>query len=116
MPNSMESLLELIGLIVIFAVVLVVCYFTTRFVAGKQVGQRRLGNFEPIETYAITQNKYLQLVRMGSKYIVISVSKDTVSYITELEESEVCRLQHDASVQGKSFKELLATLTKDKTK
>ncbi len=116
MPTTLESVIELIGLILIFVVVLVACYFTTRFVAGKQMGQKKVGNFEVIETYAIAQNKYLQLVRMGSKYIVISVTKDAIRFVTELEEDDVCRMQTDLSAKGKSFKEILASFSKDKEK
>lgn len=76
--------------------------------------QKRIGNFEVIETFALAQNKYLQLVRMGNKYVVISVAKDSVQFVTELEESEVCRLQKEAPVQGKTFKEILSGLTKEK--
>ena len=115
MPTTFESVIELIGLILIFAVVLVVCYFTTRFVAGRQMAQKKMGNFEVVETFAIAQNKYLQLIRMGNKYVVISVAKDTVNFVTELDESEVCHVQTEPSFQGKSFKEILSKFSKDKT-
>ena len=110
--NSMQSLLELLGLILIFAIVLVVCYYTTRFVAGRQLVQKKIGNFEIVETFAISQNKYLQLIRMGNKYVVISVAKDSVTFITELEESEVCQIPKVTSMSGKSFKEVLSGLSK----
>jgi len=63
MPSTVQSIIELVGLIIIFVIVLVVCYYTTRFVAGRQVAQKKLGNFEVIEAYPIAQNKYLQLIR-----------------------------------------------------
>jgi len=110
--NSLQSLFELLGLILIFVIVLVVCYYTTRFVAGRQLVQKKMGNFEVVETFPIAQNKYLQLIRMGNKYVVISVSKDAVSYITEIEEAEVCQIQNNKSASGKSFTELLSGLTK----
>ena len=112
--STFESILELIGLLIIFVIVLVACYFVTRLVAGKQMLQKKVGNFEVIETFAISQNKYLQLVRMGNKYVVISVSKDAIAFVTELDESEVCRMQKPASAEGKSFKEILSSFTKEK--
>ena len=112
--NSLQSLFELLGLILIFVIVLVVCYYTTRFVAGRQLVQKKMGNFEVVETFPIAQNKYLQLIRMANKYIVISVSKDSVTYITELEEEQVCQIQNNAAVSGKSFMEVLSGLTKKK--
>ena len=110
--NSIQSLFELLGLILIFVIVLVVCYYTTRFVAGRQLVQKKMGNFEVVETFAIAQNKYLQLIRMGNKYVVISVSKENISFITEIDETEICQMQNNTTVPGKSFKELLSGLTK----
>lgn len=109
--NSIQSLFELLGLLLVFVIVLVVCYYTTRFVAGRQLVQKKKGNFEIVETFAISQNKYLQLIRMGNKYVVISVAKDTVNFVTELDETEVCQIQNE-SMSGKSFKEVLSGLSK----
>ena len=110
--NSLQSLFELFGLILIFVIVLVVCYYTTKFVAGRQLVQKKIGNFEIVETFAIAQNKYLQLIRMGNKYVVISVTKDSINVITELEEAEICQIQNNVSVSGKSFKEILSGFTR----
>ena len=112
--NSIQSLFELLGLILIFVIVLVVCYYTTRFVAGRQLVQKKMGNFEVVETFPIAQKKYLQLIRMGDKYIVISVSKDAITYITEIEEEQVCRIQNSTQMSGKNFREVLSGLTKKK--
>ena len=110
--NSLQSLFELFGLILIFVIVLVVCYYTTKFVAGRQLVQKKIGNFEIVETFAIAQNKYLQLIRMGNKYVVLSVTKDSVNVITELEGAEVCQVQKEVFVSGKSFKEILSGFTR----
>lgn len=112
--GSIQSIIELLGLIIVFVIVLVVCYYTTKFVAGKQLGQKKMGNFEIVETFAISQNKYLQLIRMGNKYVVISVSKDSVRFITELDENEVCRMKKSEAMSGKSFKEVLSGLVKNR--
>lgn len=111
--SSTQNLLELLGLILVFVIVLVVCYFTTKFVASRQLVQKKIGNFEVVETFAIAQNKYLQLIRMGNKYVVISVAKDAVTFITELEESEVCQIQKSTFMSGKNFREVLSGLSKN---
>ena len=113
--STTQSLVELLGLILIFVIVLVVCYFTTKFVAGRQLVQKKVGNFEIVETFALSQNKYLQLIRMGNKYVVISVTKDSVSFVTELDESEICQIPKNTSVSGKSFKEVLSGFSKKPT-
>ena len=112
--DSIQSLFELLGLILIFVIVLVVCYYTTKFVAGRQMVQKKMGNFEVVETFASAQNKYLQLIRMGKKYVVLSVAKDSVNFITELDAEEICQIQKATELSGKSFKEILSGLTKKK--
>ena len=111
--STTKSLFELLGLIIIFIIVLVVCYYTTKFFAGRKLVQKKIGNFEVLESFSIAQNKYLQLIRMGNKFIVISVTKDSVSFVTELDESEVCRVQKSTSMSGKNFKEVLSGLSKN---
>ena len=114
MPSTVQNVIELLSLIIIFSIVLAVCYFTTKFIAGRQLVQKKIGNFEVIETFPIAQNKYLQLIKMGTKYIVISVTKDTITYITELNAEEVCQMQKNTTViAGKNFKEVLSGFLKD---
>ena len=74
MPTTVQNVIELLSLIVIFIIVLVVCYFTTKFVAGRQLVQKKVGNFEVIETFPLAPNKYLQLIKMGKKYHMIDNS------------------------------------------
>ena len=114
MPTKVQSIIELLSLIIVFIIVLIVCYFTTRFVAGKQTMQKKIGNFDMIETFPIAQNKYLQLIKMGQKYVVMSVTKDTITYITELNQEEICQMQKSSTgMSGKNFKEVLSGFLKD---
>lgn len=110
--STWESLLELLGVIIIFIIVVVACYYTTRFVAGKQVKNRRNGNIELIETYSIAQNKYLQLLKVGKKYIVISVSKDNITLLTELNEDEIEKFENNPVQPQVSFKEVFNNILK----
>ena len=112
MPNTVESLIELLGLILVFVLVVVVCHFTTKFVAGRQLSYKKAGNFEIIETFPLAQNKYLQLVRAGNKYVVIAVSKDSIISVTELEDTEVIIPEKSQPVTVTSFKEILSNKIK----
>ena len=101
-----KNILELILLLGIFVLVLVACVLTTRFVAGHQVQRGRNGNFKPIETYQITQSRYLHLVQIGTRYFVVSVTKENISFIAELKEDEIVA-KPEKAVQ-RSFKEILS--------
>ena len=102
-----ESIFELIMLLGIFALVLVACVLTTRFIAGHQTQRGRSSNFKPIETYQITQNRYLHLVQIGTRYFVVSVTKENISFIAELKEEEIVVRQEKTGLQ-RSFKEILS--------
>ncbi len=111
--QSSGSVGELIVLIIIFILVVVACYYITRFVGSKQLKQMKNSNFTVIDTYRVTANKFLQLVRMGEKYIVISVTKDSITVITELSKEEVI-LPESKSGQDKSFTSILSEMIKKK--
>ena len=104
-----KSILELIFLLIMFAFVLAACVVTPRFVAGRQIQRRRDSNFKPLDTYQIAQNRYLQLVQIGTRYFVISVSKDSVGFIAELKEEELTKKDFEDG-KPKSFKEILSDL------
>lgn len=89
--SGMSNVLQLMGLLVLFVVILIVTYYTTRFVGGIKLGQMRKGNFKVLETFRIAQNRYLQLVQIGKKYIVIAIGKNEIEFITELQENDLIR-------------------------
>ncbi len=44
---------------------------------------------ELVESLRISNNKYLQIVRAGERYLVIAVCKDTVTLLAEMEKDEL---------------------------
>lgn len=108
-----DSFLDLITVLLIFVFVIAITLFTTKYVANYQKVQNAGKNIEVLETYRISQAKYIQIVRIGKKNVAIAVSKDTVTLLTTLEEDDISFLEVDG--EGKSFKEILASLKKTKT-
>ena len=104
-----KNILELIMLLGIFVLVLVACVLTTRFVAGHQMQRGRNSNFKPIETHQIAQNRYLHLVQIGTRYFVVSVTKENISFIAELKEEEIA-VKPEQPGKQRSFKEILSEL------
>lgn len=84
-----ESITQFLTVFLVFLLVLALTYFTTRFVGGFQKANSFNKNFEAIETMKITNGKYLQLVRVGEKYIVIGISKDNVNMICEVSGDDI---------------------------
>lgn len=108
-----NSVLDLITVLIIFVFVIVITLFTTRYVANYQKVQNAGKNIEVIETCKISQTKYIQIVRIGKKYVAIAVSKDTAELLTELEKDDISF--PNVQEETKSFKEILNSLKKVKT-
>ena len=108
-----NSLLDLITVLFIFVFVIAITLFTTKYIANYQKVQNAGKNIEVLETCKISQTKYIQLVKVGKKYVAIAVSKDTVTLLSTLEEEEITFPEEKG--EGKSFKEIFANLRNGKT-
>ena len=84
-----DSYLQFITVLLLFVFVLLITYFTTRWIASYQKTKVSGNNLEVMETCRITSNKYLQIVRAGTKYVLIAVGKDEVHMLTELTEEDL---------------------------
>lgn len=102
-----ESFAQFLTAVLIFIFVLLVAYFTTRFVGKFQKSQLAYRNFEAIESFKIMNGKYLQLVKIGSKYVVIGIGKDNVTMICEVPEEEI-KTASEQGVVSDAFRDILA--------
>ncbi len=110
--SSRQNLLEFFGIILIFIIVLVACWATTRFVASRQLTGKNMGNFEVLETHIIARDRFLQLVRIGTKYYAIAVAKDSINVIGELSKEELNFEKKVSSASAKGFYDVLAGFMK----
>ncbi len=106
---SVGSYAQLITLLLIFVVVLGVTAVTTKWIANYQKQQNVNENVEVIETTRIANNKYIQIIRVGGKYMAIAVCKDTVTMLGEIPDEQ---LKEGKAAQNFSFKEFLEKAAK----
>ncbi|MDF2951093.1 MAG: hypothetical protein K0S18_676 [Anaerocolumna sp.] len=109
--SSLESFLQLLGVSILFVFVLLATYLTTKFVGGVKLNQYKNSNFKVIETYKITQNKFLQLIQIGNRFFAISVSKDDIQLIAEINEGDI-DLTNAGKMQVTNFSDILSQITK----
>ena len=112
--SKIDSVAQLLTVILLFVVVLGATWLTTRYVAGVQKGKMKGSNFEVIDTFRLTQNKYVQILRIGKKYMAVAICKDTVTVLRELDESEIVFHDSDLSKKAVSFEDIF-TKAKDFT-
>ena len=111
--DSVNNVVQFIVLIIIFAIVLGACYFTTRFIANFQQGKMANSNIKVIEATRIGQNKFIEIVLIGQKYYAIAIAKDTVTLIGEIDESEL-NLEKDTNVIPEKFSSVLEKIKLNK--
>ncbi len=102
-----ESITQFLTVLLVFILVLALTYFTTRFLGNYQKAKSVNRNFEVIETYRITNGKYLQLVRIGEKYMVIGIGKDNITSICELSADDIRPVPEASSLGSESFRSIL---------
>ncbi len=87
--DSANGIIQFLTVFVIFVFVVAITLFTTRWIGNYQKGKSLGANIEVIETYKITNNKYVQIIRMGEKYLAIAIGKDEITFLTELTEDGI---------------------------
>lgn len=108
--SSLESFLQLVGVLLIFVFVLLITYLTTRWMGGFQKAHSNNKNLHIIETISVGNNKYLEIVQAGTKYLVVAVGKDEVQFLAELSEEElkeVPALNNSSTPSSESFQDIL---------
>ena len=110
--SGVESFVQLLGILVVFILVLVLTYFTTKWIASYQKGQSYNKNLQVIETLKLTTNKYIQIIEAGDIYLVVAIGKDEVTFLTQLTKDQLKEGTFDdvttASKQtGENFGEIL---------
>ena len=118
MSSRIEAFAQLLTLLIIFIFVLAVTYYVTRFVGNYQKNKLSGSNINILETMRIANNKYIQIVKIGSRVFAIAVAKDTVSYLCELDEDELIYKESSSGkmlINNDNFKEILEKFKKHKT-
>lgn len=109
--SSLDSVGQLLVAIIMFVVVVALCYFTTHFIAGYQKRKISAGNFAIIDSIKIANNKFIAIIKAGSDdYYIIGVGKDEITFIDKIDKEKIS-FKNDTKVNGqqpdfKRFKEM----------
>ncbi|MDR0220862.1 MAG: flagellar biosynthetic protein FliO [Lachnospiraceae bacterium] len=91
MADGITGIVQFVTVVVIFIFVVGITLIATRWLANYQKGSALTGNIEVIETFRLTTNKYVQIIRVGEKYLAIAIGKDEVHVLAQLAEEEIKR-------------------------
>lgn len=112
--STLENVFQLIGLLAVFILILTAAYFVTKWVGNTTMQGQKNQNISIIETFRLTPNKYIQILRLGDKYVAVAVTKEHIEYLTEISEKALS-LPEGGERQFSSnvdFKEVFAKIKK----
>lgn len=89
LSSTLNSFIQLIGVLIIFAFVLIITYFTTKWVGGFQKAQMVGSNLQVVETVRIANGNYVQILQLGDVYLVIAVGKERVTMLAQLTKEQM---------------------------
>ena len=107
LATGLESFFRLVVSLFLFLFVLAACYFTTVWLGNFQKGKMGKGNIEVIEIHKLTNNKYIEIVRIGKKYYILSVTKERVEKIDIIDEADIELPDTQMSGANESFAQVL---------
>ena len=110
--SSLDSIVQFFTVLVIFVFVLGITLISTRYIAGIQKNKYKTGNMELIETLRISNNKYLQIVKVGNKYVCMAVCKDTVTLLGEIQKEDMV-LSEESIGTHDSFHQILEKMKQE---
>lgn len=87
--TSLETYLELIGVLLIFVFVVAITYLGSKWMAGYQKAHMKSKNLQLIETIPAGNNKMICLVKAGTEYLVVAVGKDEIHHLATLSEEQL---------------------------
>ena len=109
--SSFSSCLELIGVLIIFIIILVITYYTTKWIGNYQKVHQTSKNLKIIETLRLTNTKYIQIVQAGTEYLVIAIGKDEINLLAHLTEEQMTEIpeliQNPQEMTQDSFQDIL---------
>lgn len=108
-----DSYVQFVTVLLLFVFVLAVTALVTKWIGGYQKGRSVGKNMELVEALRLSNNKYVQIVRIGRKYLALAVCKDTVTMLSEIPEEDLDF--PEGSIGGAlGFKDVLAKIQKER--
>ncbi|MCI9396603.1 MAG: flagellar biosynthetic protein FliO [Lachnospiraceae bacterium] len=113
LSDRADSYVQFMTVLILFVFVLAITAFVTRWIGGYQKGKSAGANMELIESLRLSSNKYVQIVRIGRKYLAVAVCKDTVTMLSEIP-AEDMSFPEGSSDGASTFRDVLAKIQKER--
>ena len=81
--SGMDSVIQLITVLLIFVLVLAITLFVTRWIGKYQKMQNVGDNVQVLESMRISPSVCVEILKIGRKYVAVAVAKESVSFLLD---------------------------------
>lgn len=111
--SSLKNIGQLICSILLFLFVLFLAYLAARVAGSFQSNVvNKRSNIRVIEVFRLSNNKVIEIVKIGDKYLALAVCKDSVTVLAELSEDII--KEQETSLEPINFKNILEKIKNEK--
>ncbi len=111
--SSLRNIGQLICVVFLFLFVLFLAYLAARIAGSFQSGVvNKRSNVKVIEVFRLSNNKVIEIVQIGDKYLALAVCKESVTVLTELSADEI--KEHETALEPIHFKDILEKIKHEK--
>jgi len=107
-----EEFIDTLGIFLVFIAVLLLCYYTTRFIGRKMSGGMKNKNMKIIETLSLGPDRCLYLILVGNKHFLFFSSKKGLELVSEIDAdilTEDTERPEESEKTGFNFKRIFET-------
>lgn len=115
LTSSIQVGFELITLILIFIIILLLAFYTSKWIGNSGLNLQKTRNTKIMDVTRIAPNKFIYIVKTGDKCFAVGVTKDHMEYLTEVNEDSLI-LQEEKPVHPDFYQILKKVSTKEKRK
>lgn len=110
-----NSIFSILTVLFMFAIVVALAYITTRYIGMTSVKRFKNSNMKIIEVMSLGYQKYLYIVKVADKHLILSVTKDDLRLLDTVDGENVV-VNDDENLLGKDFKSIFESMTKKQKK
>lgn len=95
--GTMSTIGRLLYYLIVSGIVIFFAYYCTKLIASSRFnkGNKLNSNIKILESISVGIQGSIQLVKIGEKYILIAVTKEKISFLTEVNEDQLNIVEKD---------------------
>jgi len=112
--TTVDLIAQLFFILIVLVGVIILAIYVTKFVAGAKYVRRGNNNLKLMDSLGLGFQNGIHLVKAGKKYVLLGITKDKITFLCELSESDVEEAVQDAGLELPSFENYLNRILKKK--